>query len=126
MRGSGSDPVGACGTHACRSAEDLAGDVVSLRGVVLADTAGHEEAFDKAEDGGDTGPEEEQVEHAEAVTAEVEVMDAEAAKEEGEEDANEFVFACAFVFGVEPGALLVVHVGGIDGVDGVHGVRPLE
>ena len=47
-------------------------------------------------------------------------MDAEAAKEKGEEDADDFVLAGAFIFGVEPGALVVVHVGGVDGVDGVH------
>ena len=106
--------------------EDLGGDVVGLSGVVLADAAGHKEALDETEDGGDSGPAEEEIEDAEAIAAEVEVMDAEAAEEESEEDANNLVFAGALVFGVEPGALLVVHAGGIDGIDGVHGVRPLE
>jgi hypothetical protein len=100
--------------------EDLAGDVHGLHGVVLADAAGHEEAFDEAEDGGDARPEEEEIKDAESVAAEIEVMDAEAAKEKSEEDTNDFVSAGAFVFGVEPGALLVVHVDGVDGIGRVH------
>lgn len=64
------------------SAEDPAGDVHSLHGVVLADAAGHEEALDEAENGSDAGPEEEEVKDAEAVAAEIEVVEAEAAEEE--------------------------------------------
>jgi len=118
---------GGCGcVHgAAGGAEDLAGDVDGLHGVVLADTAGHEEALDEAEDGGDACPEEAQIKNAESVAAEVEVMDTEAAKEESEEDADDFVSAGAFVLGVEPGALLIVHVDGVDGIGGVH-CRPLK
>ena len=53
-------------------------------------------------------------------------MDAEAAEEEREEDADDLIFAGAPVFGVEPGALLVVHAGGVDGVDGICMLGPLE
>ena len=101
--------------------EDLGGDVVGLSGVVLADAAGHEEALEETEDGRDAGPEETEIEDAEAVAAKIEVVCAEVSEEEGEEDAEDFVFAGAFVFGEEPGALLLVHSGGVDGVDGVHG-----
>jgi hypothetical protein len=104
----------------------LAGDVVSLSGVVLADAAGHEETFDEAEKGGNVGPKEDEVEDAEAVATEIEVMDAEAAEKESEEDADDLILVGALVFGVKPAALLVVHVGGVDRVDGVHGVGPLE
>lgn len=107
-------------------AEDLAGDEHGLRGVVLADAARHEEAFNPGDNHGDTGPGEDEVKDAEAVAAEVEVMDAEAAEEEREEDANDLVLAGAFVFGIEPGSLLVVHVDGVDGIGWVHGVVPLE
>jgi hypothetical protein len=106
-------------------AEDVAGDVEGLGGVVLADAAWHEESFDPGDDHGDAGPGEDEVEKAEAVATEVEVMDAEAAEEDGEEDADDFVLAGAFVFGVEPGSLLVVHVGGVGGIDWVHGFVPL-
>jgi hypothetical protein len=99
---------------------DLGGDVHGRHGVVLADAAGHEKGFDDAEDGGDAGPEEEEVENAEAVAAEIKVMDAEVAQEDGEEDAEELVFAGPPVFGVEPGALVVGHAGGIDGVGWKH------
>ena len=118
--------VEGCVTDSWRGAEDLAGDVVRLRGVVLADAARHEETFDEAEKGGNAGPEEDEVEDAEAVATKIELMDAEAAEQEGEEDADGLVLAGALVFGVEPGALLVIHVGGVDGVDGVHGIGPLE
>ena len=96
------------------SGENLTGDVRGLRGVVGTDPAGHEEAVDEAEDGGDAGPEEEQVEDAGGVAIEVELVDAEGAEEEGEEYADEFVFGGEFVLGVEPGALLGVHLGGVD------------
>jgi hypothetical protein len=51
---------------------------------------------------------------------EVEVMDAKASEEDGEEDSDDLVFAGLFVFGVEPRALLVVHVDGVNGIDWVH------
>jgi len=103
----------------------LAGDVDGLGGVVLADAARHKETLDDAEDGGDTGPEEQEIQDSEAVAAEIEVVGAEAAEKEREEEADDFIFVGAFVFCVEPGTLLVVHVGGVDGVDGVHDVGPL-
>lgn len=103
----------ACGT-------DLGGDVHGRHGVVMADATGHEEGFDDAEDGGDASPEEDKVENAEAIAAEIEVMDAEVAKQDGEEDAEELVFAGALVFSVEPGALVVCHASGVDGVGWKH------
>ena len=106
--------------------ENLTGDEQGLGGVVLADAARHEKGFDPGDDHGDAGPGEDEIEDAEAVAAKVEVMDAEAAEEDGEEDADDFVLAGALVFGVEPGSLLVVHVDGVDGVGWVHGVVPLE
>ena len=106
-------------------AEDLAGDVHRLHDVVLADASWHEEGFGPGDDHGDAGPKKDEVEDAEAVAAEVEVMDAEAAEEDREEDAGDLVLAGAFVFGVEPGALMVVHVDGVDGIGWVHGVGPL-
>ena len=103
--------------------EDLGGDEGGLRGVVGADLAGHEEAVDEAEDGGDAGPAEEQVPDAGGVAADIELVDAEAAEEEGEEEADELFLAGAFVFGVEPGALLGVHLVEIGGIGhGVYGV----
>jgi hypothetical protein len=118
--------VDGCVTDSWRGAEDLAGDVVRLRGVVLADAARHEETFDEAEKGGNAGPEEDEVEDAEAVAAKIEVMCAEVSEEEGEEDTDDFVFAGALIFGKEPGSLVFVHGCGIDGIDGVHGSVLLE
>jgi hypothetical protein len=106
--------------RAAGSGEDLAGDVDGLSGVILANATGHEEALDEAEEGGNSGPEEDEVEDAEAVASQVEVMDAEGAEDKSKEDADELVFAGAFIFGIKPGALLVVHVDGVDGIDGVH------
>jgi hypothetical protein len=103
----------------------VAGDVEGLGGVVLADAAWHEKGFDPGDDHGDAGPGEDEVEDAEAVAAEVEVMDTEAAEEDGEENADDLVLAGAFVFSVEPGSLVVVHVGGVDGIDWIHSVVPL-
>jgi hypothetical protein len=118
---------GGCGCNLLPiGAEDPAGDVHGLHGVVLADAAGHEETLDEAEKCGDSGPEEDEVEDAEAVAAQIEVMDAEGAEEKSKEDADDLVLTGAFVFGVEPGSLLVVHVGGVNGVDGVHSVVPLQ
>jgi hypothetical protein len=86
----------------------------------LGDAAGHEEALDEAEDGGDSGPGEEQVEDAEAIAVEIEVVDSEAAEEEREQDTDDLFLAGVLVLGKEPPALLIVHVGGIEVVD--HGV----
>lgn len=103
----------ACGAYLSR-------DVHGCHSVVVADAARHEEGFDKTEEGGDSGPEEDEIEDSEPVAAEIEVMDSEVAQEGGEEDAEEFVFAGALIFGVEPGALVVGHAGGIDGVGWKH------
>jgi hypothetical protein len=100
--------------------KDLGGDVHGLHGVVTADARGHEECLEDADDGGDACPEEDEIEDAETVATEIEVMDTEVAEEDGEEDADELILAGAFVFGIEPCALLVVHVRGVDGIDGVH------
>jgi hypothetical protein len=89
-----------------------------------ADAAWHEEAFYDAEDGGDSGPEEEKIDYTGGVAAEIEVVNAETAEEEREQDADDFVFAGTFVFGVEPGSLLIVHIRGVDGVDDLHDVVP--
>jgi len=96
--------------------KDLTGDVGGLRGVVGTDLSGHEEAVDEAEDGGDAGPEEEEIEDSGGVTVEVELVDAEGSEEESEEYADDLVFGGELVLGVEPGALLGVHLGGVDGV----------
>lgn len=103
----------ACGAY-------LSGDVNGCHSIIVADAAGHEKGFDKTEEGGDSGPEENEIEDAEPVAPEIEVMDAEVAQEGGEEDTEEFVFAGALIFGVEPGALVVAHAGGIDGVGWKH------
>jgi hypothetical protein len=108
------------------SAEDSVGDVDGLGDVVLADAVGHEEAFDPGDDHGDAGPREQKVDDAGGVAAEIEVMDADAAEEESEKDADGLVLAGALVFGVEPGALLLGHVGGVDGVGDLHEFVPLE
>ena len=100
--------------------EDLGCDVGGLRDVVGADVAGHEEAVDEAEDVRDSGPEEEQVDDAGGVAAEVELVDAEASEEEREEEAYDLVFAGECVFGVEPVSLSRGHLGGVDGVGWKH------
>jgi hypothetical protein len=96
--------------------ENLTGDVRGRRGVVGTNVSGHEETVDEAEDGGDAGPEEEQVEDSGGVAVEVELVDAEGSEEESEEETDDLVLAGALVLGVEPGALLGVHLGGVDGV----------
>jgi len=106
--------------------ENLAGDVHGLHGVVLTDAAGHEEGFDPGDDHGDARPREDEIDDAEAVATKVEVMDAEAAEEDRQEDADDLVFAGALVFGEEPGSLMIVHVGGVVGIDWIHGVVPRE
>lgn len=105
--------------------KDLIGDVESLSGVVLADAVWHEEAFDNAEDCGDAGPKEDEVEDACGVSAEVKVVDAECAKEEREQDASRLVFAGAFVLGIEPCALLVGHAGSVERIGDLHDFAPL-
>jgi len=112
-----------CGRRGSGS-EDLAGNIDCLSRVVLADAEGHEEAFDESEDGGDTRPEEEKIDNAGGVSAKVEMVGTKAAKEEREEEPYHLIFASTFVFGVEPGALLAVHIGGVDGVGGIHGIVP--
>ena len=92
-----------------RGSEDLSGDVGGLTRVVTADAAGHEEGLDRAEDGGDSGPGEEQVKDSETIAAEVEVMDSKGAEEDCEEDSDGLVVAGTLVFGEEPGALVVGH-----------------
>ena len=118
--------VGGGVNRSWRDTEDLARDVICLRGVVLADAAGHEEAFYEAEKGGNTCPEKNEIENSETIATEIEVMDAEATKQQGEQDADDLILTGALVFGVEPAALLVIHVGGVDGVNRVHIVGPLE
>jgi len=101
-------------------AEDLVGDVNGLSGVVLTDSARHEEALDPGDDHGDTGPRKQKLDDAGGVATKIEVMNADAAEEEREEDADDLVFAGALVFSVEPGTLMLVHVCGVDGIGGLH------
>jgi len=89
----------------------------TMRGIAAALS---EQDMADLEHGGDAGPGEEEVEDAEAVAAEVEVVDSEAAEEDGEEDSDDLVATGLLVLGVEPGALLVGHVGGVDGIGGLH------
>jgi hypothetical protein len=81
------------------------GEEYCLFEVVALDAGGHEEAFDEADESGDGGPAEEQVEDAESVTAKVEVMGAEASEKEGEEDAGDFIFLAGGELEVEGGLL---------------------
>src|ERR1700722_18371435 len=90
------------------------------------DAAWHKEAFDDTEDCGDACPEEDEVEDACGVTAEIEVVDTECAKEEREQDASRLVFSGAFVLGIEPGALLVGHAGGVERIGDLHDFAPLN
>lgn len=105
-----------------RTGEDLIGDVERQSSVVLADAAGHEEAFDNTQDCGDAGPEEDEIDDAGSVSAEVKVVNTEVAKEEREEKADNLVLVGAFVLGVKPGALLVGHAGGVERVGHLHDV----
>src|SRR5260370_9491020 len=52
-------------------------------------------------------------------------MDSKAAQEDGKEDADDLVARGLLVLGVEPGALVVGHIGGVDGGGGLH-VRVLQ
>lgn len=92
-----------------------------LQDVVAADATGHEEGLDPGDEHGDRGPGKKEIEKAKAVAAEVKVVDAEASEEDGEEHAQDLVFAGLLVFGVEPGALVFVHVDGVNGIDWKHG-----
>ena len=120
------DRVWVHGLATCRAArtrmtpENLARNISGLLGVIAADTTGHEEGVDEAENGRDAGPAEQEIEDAEAVAAEVELVDAKATKEDGEEDTDDLVAAGMLVLGVEPAALVVGHVGGVDGIRGLH------
>ena len=73
-----------------------------------------------ADEHGDARPGEEEIENAEAVATKVELMDAEASQDNGEEDADDFVFAGSLVFCVEPSALVFSHADGVDGIDWIH------
>jgi hypothetical protein len=106
--------------------EDLAGYVDCLRGVVLSDAAWHEEALDKAEDCGNAGPEEDKVQDACGISAQVEVVNAEVAQEERKKKSGDLVFVGALIFGVEPGSLLVGHIGGVERVSDLHDFAPLD
>ena len=114
------------GFAACRAArtgmvaENLAGDIGRLLGVIAADTARHEEGVDETEDSRDAGPAEQEIEDAEAVAADVKVVDAKAAKEEGEEDTDDLLATGMLILGVKPAALVVGHVGGVDRTNGLH------
>ena len=101
-------------------AEDLIGDVGCLGGVVLADAGWHEKALDDTQDCGDAGPKENKVDDTRCVSAEIEVVDPECAKEDCEQDASHLVFAGAFVLGEEPGSLLVGHSDGVGRIGVLH------
>ena len=100
--------------------EDVAGDIEGQLGVIAANAIRRQEGVDQPEDGGDAGPAEQQVDDAEPVAPEIEVMRAEAAEEDGEEDADDLVFAGALILGIEEGALGIVHVAGVNGVRELH------
>ena len=102
------------------SVEDLGGDIGGLFGVVTADSARHEEGVDEAKDGGDACPEEAEVKNAEAVSPDVKLVDAKVAEKDSEQDADNLVAASVRELGVEPGTLMVGHVGGGDRVDELH------
>jgi hypothetical protein len=130
-RGGGSavsaeDCVGVYGPAACRAAragmtaENLAGDISGLLGVIAADTARHKECVDQAQESRDAGPGETEIEDAEAVATEIKMVDSKAAKEDGEKDSNDLVAASMMELGVKPAALVVGHVDGVDGIDGLH------
>jgi hypothetical protein len=95
-------------------------------GVVLADAAWHEEALDDTQDCGDACPEEDEIQDACGVSAEVKMVDTECAKEECEQDASRLVFVGAFVLGIEPAALLVGHAGSVERICNLHDFAPLE
>lgn len=108
-----------------RVGEDLVGDICGLCGVVLADAARHEETLNEAEDGGDASPEEDEIQDAGGVSAQVKVMSAEVSQDEGEKKSDDLIFVGAFVLCVEPAALLIGHAGGVERVDDLHDFVPL-
>lgn len=95
------------------SAEDVAGDERSLYCVVITDPARHQEAFDESEDRRDSRPGKEHIQDAQTVAAQIEVMNAEAPEQEREENAHGLFLASVLIFGIEPGTLLRIHVGGV-------------
>ena len=48
------------------------------------------------------------------------MVDAKAAEEDGEENTDDLVAAGMLILGVEPTALVVGHVDGVDRIDGLH------
>ena len=76
-----------------------------LHGVVATDPSRHEEGFDPGDEHGDGGPGEDEIEDSKAVATKVELVNAEASKDDGEEHADDFIFAGGLVFCVEPGPL---------------------
>jgi hypothetical protein len=90
------------------------GESSGLEGVELAHAAGHEEALDEAEQGGNARPEEEQVEDAETGAAQVEVVRAEAAEKESEEYAGDLVAANGLKLLVEDGLRIGIVVNAHD------------
>ncbi len=63
-----------------------------------------------------------EIEDAEAVAPDIKLVDAKVAEKDSEKDADDLVAASVRELGVEPGALVVGHVGGGDRVDELHGV----
>ncbi len=74
-----------------------------LNGVEFAYTARHEKALDKAENGGDTRPEEAAVENPQAGSAQVEVVNAESAQKQRQQNADDFVAAHRLILLVKDG-----------------------
>lgn len=96
-----------------RVAHDVTGYAGGLLGVVIANAAWHEEALNKAEEGGDAGPEKYEIENTESGAAQIEMMSTEGAQEEREDDTDRLVSSGAAVLSVEPVALLRGHVVGV-------------
>ena len=113
-------------TAACRAvwtgvtAENLAGDIRSLLSVVLAYTAGHEEGFNPAKDSRNSGPGQNQIDEAGAVAPKIKVVNPKAAQEDSEKNADDFIPAGMLIFGVEPAALMVGHIRGINRICDLH------
>ena len=89
----------------------------------MADASGHEEALDEADDGGDSGPEEDAVEDAKAGAAQIEVVGAEGSEEKGEQDADDLVLLPGGHVGVIQGTLFVSPGSGRWRQGGDHGLR---
>ncbi len=73
--------------------------------VPAANASGHEEGFDEGDETGNTGPTEHQVQDRQAVLAKIESVRAEAAEEEGEQEADGRIFAPRKVLTLERDAL---------------------